>query len=258
MSQGNRQRIDALAGSAGATLGAIRVRGPRIHCLTSPVAMVLSANVLLAVGATPSMTATPDGVADFVRGSDALLVNLGMLDAGRLAAAEIAAPLARELGRPWVLDPVKIERSPARLETARALLAYGPAVVRANGAETTSLAGDGNRAWAEFARERRLVLATTGPVDVIVDGERELRLANGSPLMDRVTAIGCAGSALLAAFLAVEADRFAATVAALAVLGVAGEIAAEGARGPGSFVPAFIDALAALDAASLAARLRVA
>jgi len=75
--------------------------------------------------------------------------------------------------------------------------------------------------------------------------------------MDRVTAVGCAASALAGAFLAVEDDPFAATVAALLVVGVAGEVAAETARGPGSFVPAFLDAVYALDAATLAGRARL-
>ena len=75
--------------------------------------------------------------------------------------------------------------------------------------------------------------------------------------MDRVTAMGCAASALAGAFLAVEPDAFVATVAVLLTVGVAGEVAAEAARGPGSFVPAFLDAVYALDAATLATRARL-
>jgi hydroxyethylthiazole kinase len=75
--------------------------------------------------------------------------------------------------------------------------------------------------------------------------------------MDRVTAMGCAASALAGAFLAVERDAFLATVGVLLVVGVAGEVAAERAGGPGSFVPAFLDAVYALDAATLAGRARV-
>src|SRR5690606_16457338 len=92
------------------------------------------------------------------------------------------------------------------------------------------------------------VVAATGPVDVVTDGSRLARLANGSPLMDRVTAMGCACSALLGAFLAVDPDPFLAAAAGLLAYGAAGEIAAERARGPGSFVPELLDTLHHLDA----------
>jgi hydroxyethylthiazole kinase len=59
--------------------------------------------------------------------------------------------------------------------------------------------------------------------------------------------MGCAGSAVLAACLAVEPDRFRAAVSALLLFGIAGEVAAQHSRGPGSFAIAIIDALAALD-----------
>jgi hydroxyethylthiazole kinase len=247
--------------AATAALGRVRDERPRVHCLTSPVAMAFSANLLLAAGAVPSMTPDPAAQADFVGASRALVVNLGMLDGTRVAAARRAVSEARRLGRPWLLDPVKVERSPDRLGFARELAGEGrPAVVRGNAAEIAALAGGGDEAaLAAFARESGATLAATGPVDLVVDagGRRTARIANGSPLMDRVTAVGCAASALAGAFLAVEDDPFAATVAALLVVGVAGEVAAETARGPGSFVPAFLDAVYALDAATLAGRARL-
>ena len=235
----------------------VRAQRPRVHCLTNPVAMNLSANLLLAAGAVPSMTPDPAAQGDFVRTSRALLVNLGMLDTQRIEAARAAVDVAAQLGRPWLLDPVKVERSGPRLDLARGLIAAGPALVRCNRDEAGALAGEGEEAWRAFARGQRLVLAVTGAVDVVTDGRRTARIANGSPLMDRVTAMGCAASALAGAFLAVEPDAFVATVAVLLTVGVAGEVAAEAARGPGSFVPAFLDAVYALDAATLTARARL-
>jgi hydroxyethylthiazole kinase len=143
-----------------------------------------------------------------------------------------------------------VERSPARLALARELVALGPAAVRGNQAEIEALT-------AGFPVPRGLTLAATGPVDLLTDGRRSLRLANGSPLMDRVTAMGCAASALAGAFLAVESDSFLALASTLLVMGVAGELAAQNARGPGSFVPAFLDAVYNLDAATLAERARL-
>ena len=101
------------------------------------------------------------------------------------------------------------------------------------------------------------IVALTGDVDVVTDGGRRMTIANGDPLMGQVTAMGCAGSALICAALAVEADPWLATLAALSAFGVAGEGAAQSARGPGSFAGAIIDELHGLDRADLRKRLKV-
>jgi hydroxyethylthiazole kinase len=248
----------ALGHHAASCLALIRAERPKVHALTNFVAMNFSANLLLAAGAVPSMTFRADAVADFVAGSRSLVVNLGMLDAEREAAIKKAVPLARELGRPWLLDPVKVERSGERRRLALDLLAQRPAVLRANAGEVVALAGEGEwPAAGLLARRFGCVVAETGAEDLITDGENVLRIANGSPLMDRVTAMGCAASALMGAFLAVEPDAFRAAAATLLVLGVAGEIAHERAAGPGTFQPALLDAVYALDATALVERARV-
>ncbi len=98
---------------AGDVLARIRARQPRVHCITNAVAQNFTANVLLAAGAIPSMTVAPDEVGAFTARADALLVNLGTFDRERRDATEIAIAEAARAGRPWVLDPVFIDRSPA-------------------------------------------------------------------------------------------------------------------------------------------------
>ncbi len=245
-----------MAASAAAALDRLRVRGPRVHCITNNVAQNFTANVLLAAGCVPSMTLSPEEIGAFVAGADALLVNLGTFDAERRAATEIAVKTARAKPLPWVLDPVFVDRAPARNEFARALLRAQPAAVRLNEAEFAALAG-GDDEPAAFARAHRTVLAISGATDRLFDGARAVSIANGHALMARVTAMGCAGSALAAAFLAVERDALVAVAAALTMLGVAGEIAAEKAQGPGSFAVALVDALYVLDGATLTRRAKV-
>jgi hydroxyethylthiazole kinase len=239
--------------AAAAALSRVRERRPKVHCLTSPVALELSANALLAVGAVPSLTGHASGVRDFVAATDALVVNLGMLEPAREDAARVAAEAAHVLGRPWLLDPVKVELSEERLAFTRRLLVFGPAVVRGNSAEIAALGGEDP---VRLAAAMPTVVARTGAEDLVTDGARHVAVANGSELMDRVTAVGCAASALAGAFLAVEPDPWAATVAALLVVGVAGEIAAERARGPGSFAVELLDVLYGLDEPALLERAR--
>jgi hydroxyethylthiazole kinase len=222
--------------------------------------MNLSANALLALGAVPSMTFRAESMPDFLATSDSLVVNLGMLDAEREAAIRRAAPLARELGRPWVLDPVKVERSGSRRDLALGLLELGPSVVRANEREIRALAG--RETVAEAARLLAAAsggtIAATGAADLVIAEGREARLANGTPLMDQVTAMGCTLSAIVGAFLAVAPSAWAAATAALLCFAVAGEIAAARAAGPGSFTPALLDVLAALDGGQLLDHARLA
>ncbi len=108
-----------------------------------------------------------------------------------------------------------------------------------------------------LARRQNCVVAATGAVDFVTDGERAVELANGSPLMTKVTALGCALSATIAAFAAVTPDAFLATAAAIGVYGVVGEMAGEAASRPGSFRVAFLDALDAVEEADIVRRLKV-
>jgi hydroxyethylthiazole kinase len=236
----------------------IRLRAPRVHCITNSVAQQYTANMLLAAGAVPSMTLSPDEIGAFVAGADALLVNLGTFDAERKSAIGVALTAATEHGVPWLLDPVFIERSPARAQFARDLVGRGPAVVRLNGAEFAALTGGEPTADAptRFAQSHGTIVALTGATDVVADGQRRTEIGNGHAWMSRVTAMGCAGSALVCAALAVEADAYVATVAALAGFGIAGEVAAQNAKGPGGFAVAIIDALHNLDRAQIRARLK--
>jgi hydroxyethylthiazole kinase len=233
----------------------LRARHPRVHCITNAVAQNFTANVLLAAGAVPSMTISPDEVVAFAARSDALLVNLGTFDAERRAAAEAVIAQAEAEKKPWVLDPVLIDRSPPRAVYARSLAARRPAAIRLNEAEYLALAAAVPP--EVFAKRSGAVVAITGESDLVADGSRIVRIANGHPLMARVTAMGCAGSALLAAMLAVEPDALKATASALLVFGIAGDIAGETANGPGSFGVQILDALFNLDRASIRARAKV-
>jgi hydroxyethylthiazole kinase len=237
----------------------LRQRRPRVHCITNAVAQTFTANVLLAVGAVPSMTIAPKEVAGFVGRSDALLVNLGTFDSERQKASLAAIAAATKARKPWVLDPVFIDRSALRAGFARRLLAKKPTALRLNEAEFAALGGKAAdlAAFTRYAARMHAVIGLTGERDFVSEGTRLATVANGDPLMAKVTAMGCAGSALVAAFLAVENDAWRATTAALIAFGVAGEVAAQRARGPGSFAVEMIDALHTLNRATLIGKARV-
>jgi hydroxyethylthiazole kinase len=227
-----------------AAVDALLARRPRVHAVASPVAQPLVANVAAALGIDVSMTSDADEVVAMAERSDALLLNLGMMDAARRAGVLAAA----RTGVPIVLDPVKVDRSPLRLGLAHQLIAHAPAVVKGNRGEMAALA----------PLPREVVAVTTGAEDLVVAATGRVVLANGTPLLDRVIATGCVAGFLVAAVHAVEPDRVVASCAALSLLGTAAEAAALGAAGPGTFAAALLDALAAATGAGVAAAMRFA
>lgn len=255
-----------------ARVAAVRERAPLVHNITNFVVMNNTANALLALGASPAMAHSLDEVEDFVAISQALVVNIGTLDSQQIAACKLAAMRAGAVGIPWILDPVGAGATPYRRTAVSALARLRPSAIRGNGSEILALAqqsGQGRgvdsahgsnmalSAARRLAAETGAVVAVTGAVDYVTDGTRVIAIENGHPLMTRVTGLGCSATAVIGAFLAVEADVLMATVAALAAFGVAGEIAAETARGPGSLQVALLDALYRLDEATLDSRARV-
>lgn len=244
-----------------AALNAVCEQRPLIHCLTNIVVASYTANVLLAVGASPAMIENAEESGVFAKMADAVLVNLGTLSTERELAMRLAAAAADESGRPWVLDPVAVGVLSHRTAFAAELLTLRPAVVRGNASEVMSLAGvgeggrgvdslssseDARDAAVEIARSWRCVVAVSGVVDYVTDGADAVNIPGGSPLMTQVTGLGCALGALIAAFVAVDTDVLIATAAASAVLATAGERAARGNPGPGTFAVSLLDEIGAL------------
>ena len=254
-------------------LATLRERRPLVHNITNYVSMDVAANALLAIGASPAMVHASEEVAEFAALSDALVINIGTLSPPWIEAMKLAARAANAKPIPWVLDPVGAGATGFRNRTIATLLEERPAVIRGNASEILAVAGAAGAkpkgvdsantpeeaaavADALAARLHCTVVAS-GAVDLITDGSRRVRLGNGDPVMTKVTALGCALSAIVGAFAAVERDTFAAAAVAAAVYGVCGTLAAKQARGPGSFRVAFIDALDGIDASAIRTHLKV-
>ena len=158
----------------------VRASAPRVHAITNAVAQNFTANVLLALGAVPSMTLAPEEVAGFAASAGALLVNLGTLDDIRRQAIPLAIDAARKAGRPVCIDPVFVDRSPLRCAYARDLTALKPDLVRLNAAEMEALFPDRERVDELIASGT--VIAVTGEEDRIESRGEDFRLQNGHPL----------------------------------------------------------------------------
>ena len=253
-------------------LQSMRTAAPLVHNITNFVAMNVMANVLLAAGAAPAMVHAREEAAEFAALAQALTVNIGTADPQWGAAMLDAAEVMGAAGKPWVMDPVGVAATAFRRDLAARLVAARPSVIRGNASEVLTLAGlDGaargvdagdtveaaEEAARTLARRTGGVVAVTGPVDFVTDGDRAFRITGGHPMMARVTVMGCSLTGVVAAFC-VDQPRLEATAAALAYYGLAGERAGAGAAGPGSFQVAFLDALAAVTPEDLDAGARIA
>ena len=266
---------DARFGAAAiaADLLAVRQRAPLVHNVTNFVVMQQTANALLAIGASPIMAHAEAELDELLQLAGALVLNIGTLD-----PAWIGGDGARAGHGPGAsaADGARSGRrggEPAAHRTALRLLASGGVtILRANASEILALAGAAGATKgvdsthsAEAARDAARGLAVrygctvvvSGAVDHCLDATREVRVHNGVPLMARITGMGCTSSALCGAFCAVQPDALRAAVDAMAVMGVAGEMAFAAAHGPGTMAASFLDALHRLDFAELDHRLRI-
>lgn len=251
----------------------LREKAPLVHNITNYVVMDTTANALLAIGASPVMAHAAEEVAEMAAIAGALVLNIGTLSPAWVEAMLLAGNAARKHGKPIVLDPVGAGATSYRTATAVKLLDHlRPDVVRGNASEIRALlyreqgtkgvdsthgaeqALDAARAVAERYGS---VVVVSGPVDLVLSGGRVSRVHNGHPLMPRVTGLGCTATALIGAFAAINPSPGDAALHAMAVMGITGEIAAERAAGPATFLISFLDGLYALGEAGIRARLRV-
>ena len=255
---------------------AVRVNAPLVHSITNFVVMNFNANILLALGASPVMAHAREEVADMANIAGALVLNIGTLEPDWIEAMKIAHTRAHARGIPVVLDPVGAGATPYRNQALSELIANAsPSIIRGNASEIMSVAGlatatrgvdssvGSNQALDSaqiLAQKINGVVCVSGATDYVLDAQgRTAYLSNGHIWMTKVTGVGCSASAMIGAFAAVQSDLWRATLAAMAYLGVVGEVAYEQAQnnGVGTYQMRLLDGLQLLDEATFVQRLKL-
>ena len=229
-------------------LTAVRRRKPLVQCITNFVTVNDCANIILAAGGSPTMAEHPQEVDEAVRKAQALVCNMGAID--KVEAMVLAGREANRLGTPVVLDPVGAGGTQLRRDAVKRLLEEVHfSVIRGNASEIRYLAGQQATGSgvdvseldeiteenlsaavdmaAELAENLSTVIAISGKIDVISDGRTTCILRNGCATMARITGSGCMLTALIGAFCGANTDPFPAACAAMAAMGISGEIAEE-------------------------------
>ena len=249
----------------------MKAKCPLVHNITNYVVMQITANALLAVGASPVMTFEKEEFEDMLSIASSLVINIGTLTQISIEAMFKAAEIANKKNVPFVIDPVGAGATKLRTKTAIDIIKnYNPKVVRGNASEIMVLAGESIKtkgvdstanvnmaleAGKHLAKEYNTVVSISGETDIITDGNRVLYVSGGSPLMPVNTGMGCTSTAITGAMLAVAEPLIAAS-SAMCIMASAGEKASKKCEGPASFAVAFIDELYKLDINDAANRVR--
>ncbi|HHW06333.1 MAG TPA: hydroxyethylthiazole kinase [Clostridia bacterium] len=240
----------------------VRAKNPLVHCITNYVTINDVANVIIAAGASPAMVEHPDEAAVFTPLAAALYINIGTLTDIQQQGIMAAGRAARDHGIPGVLDPVGCGVLSNRVYLSHELMSMGfVKVVKGNGAEIKSLAGLAGKAkgvdsleegegLVQACRDLSLrhdtTVVATGKVDVVAGPGGIVTVSNGTEYFQQITGAGCMVGGVMAACLGVAPqDPWLAGITGLLAFNIAGELAARktGDNGPGSFRPAFADAL---------------
>ncbi len=240
----------------------VREKKPLVHHITNFVVMNETANITLACGALPVMAHAKEEAAEMAGQASVLVLNIGTLWPDEVEAMKIAGRQANESGIPVILDPVGAGATAYRTRVSRELLdEIRISLVRGNVAEVGILVGlDAKIAGVEaagrpggereaavaFADKYGCVAVVTGPVDIVAEKGNVLSIANGHEMMSNVTGTGCMATTVIAAFAAVNDNMAEAAASGLAAYGLAGQIAASEAKGPGTFHALLYDAMANL------------
>ena len=251
---------------------------PLIQNITNFVVMQYVANVLLVAGASPIMSNITEEFEDLYKATNAISINIGMLDAVWKENIEKSLRIAKDNKIPVVFDPVASGATKFRTEFAKGVLNNYPiAVVRGNPSEILSLDIKQNsnkespskgvdstvssnlvvESAKRVAMNYNTVVTMTGEDDYVTDGKLVYKLSNGHHLMQKVTGMGCALTSLIACFIAVEDEALIAAVAATSIYGVVGSIAGEKANASGSFQQVFLDILCTLKKEEFFAHLQI-
>lgn len=238
-------------------LGKIKQQKPLILCLTNFVTVEFVANSLLSIGAAPIMSACEDEIESLVKISSAVCLNIGTLDHPFIRLTQRAIDSAQKHKKPIVFDPVGSGATPLRTEAARAIVPFAN-FVRGNSSEVISLmdptqktygveahhtTNEASEAAQHISRNHNSIVIVSGPVDFITNGTQSIHVPFGSPLMQKVTGMGCSLTGIIAAFGSVLEDPLEAASLGVHYFGLCGQVASQKATSPGSFKIAFLDQL---------------
>ncbi|KAL9607229.1 MAG: hypothetical protein Q9167_007837 [Letrouitia subvulpina] len=242
-------------------------QSPLCHNMTNLVVQNFAASVAVAIGASPIMSHYGEEAGDLAALGGALVINMGTVTPEGLANFTQALKAYNAAGHPVLFDPVGAGATAARRDAVKTLMGAGYfSLIKGNESEIRTVLGTGPQMAQkgvdsgpgianqeekanlvrQLAERERNVVLMTGAIDFLSDGDRTFMIGNGHEYLGKITGSGCTLGTTVAACLAVwRQDPLRAALAGVLLFEIAAERAAvrEDVKGPGTFVPAFVDEL---------------
>lgn len=235
----------------------IKQTKPLILCLVNHVTINAVANCLLSIGSAPIMSESIEEIEELIQISHAVYINIGTLTSEFMDRAKFACIIAKQYNKPVILDPVGAGASKIRTESAKKLLPFVD-IIRGNASEILAIFGtcqktmgvesihkvsDATEPARQIAKNYNIIVMISGANDFVTDGINEIGFSFGSNLMPLVTGMGCRVTAVIAAFRAINLNRYEATCLAGMFFSLTGQIVETSTKSPASFELLFTDNL---------------
>ena len=253
-------------------LAAVKEKAPLVHHITNYVTVNDCANMVLALGGSPVMADDISEVEEMVSFASALVINVGTLNTRTIDSMIAAGKRANQLGTPVILDPVGVGATKLRTDTvAKLIKEIKFSIIRGNMSEIKILSGldveikgvdsiaaesNGKEIAINLSKKLQSIIAITGAVDVISDGERVCLISNGNKILSKVTGTGCMSTSLIGTYAGASRDYLAAAIAGVMTMGLAGELALkslDNGEGIGTFRMRLFDEIYKMNAETILA-----
>ena len=248
-------------------LQSLRRENPLILNITNVVVTNITANALLAIGASPVMAYEEEEIEEMTSISKALVVNIGTLTKELVQTTFTAIKKANDLSIPVIFDPVGVGATTYRSKVAHDIINnFKIDAIRGNSSEIANLSGfsiktkgvdaDGEVGEivdlsCDLAQKHQCVVCASGARDIITDSKTTYGVKNGDIMLTKITGSGCISTAVMGAFMSVDSDILTACLTGAVMVGIAGEIAGSRSKGQGQFQTAFFDNLSLFDKENL-------
>ncbi len=241
----------------------IREQRPLVHHITNWVTIYDCANIVRTIGGLPVMAHAPEEAGQMTSIASALVLNIGTLTVDLVKSMIIAGRKANEKKIPVILDVVGAGATDFRTDKSKEILdnvkisilkgnsseigTIAGAEAETRGVEAISLKGNPLEIAKKLAAREKLTVVITGEEDIISNGKDSYICENGHPMMGCFVGSGCMASSAIGTFASIEKDCAVASLNALSLLGIAGEVAAKNAKGPASYKEMLMDEIYNID-----------
>lgn len=238
-------------------LSKVREVNPLVLHYTNEVTINDCANITLALGASPLMSYSYEEIEEIIPIASSVVINIGTMNSSHTELFLKAGKIANKFNKPVVLDPVGVFATKSRALLVETLLNEVKFdVIKGNASEIKYIGGfdvkgKGVDSFEEdeniddiikkVAKKLECVVASTGKIDVITDGEKVIKIDNGSLKLKSITGTGCMSASLIGSYLGISENKLESASMGILTMSLCGELADKDNIGIGNFKVSLMD-----------------